>query len=116
MCEMTSCTNHPFTFAGQASTVLLVYSLMLFYTTDGLNVTLDDCRKLYLPTIDVPKTPGDNGFRLKIVQDLDTYVAGQNYTSKISSYQSFISPCTDELHSFLEKNIRFFSHGIWAQA
>lgn len=42
----------------------------------------DECRKPFKPPTNVPKTPGDNGFRLRISQNKDTYIPGHNYTSK----------------------------------
>lgn len=66
--------------------IFVVHFLLLICLASGLNYPVDECRRLHRPVIDVPKTPGDNGFRLKIAQDLDTYLPGQNYTSECFSY------------------------------
>ncbi|GAU98091.1 hypothetical protein RvY_09282-2 [Ramazzottius varieornatus] len=68
--------------------MFVVHFLLLISLASGLNYPMDECRRLHRPVIDVPKTPGDNGFRLKIAQDLDTYLPGQNYTITLHGWRT----------------------------
>lgn len=59
-------------------TVLLI-SLFGLIGTHSLS---DECRKSIKPMTDVHKTPGDNGFRVKVSKTTSTYVPGQEYVGE----------------------------------
>ena len=55
----------------------------------------DECRRVLRPNTEIPKTPGDNGFRIKISPSSATYSPGHNYTRKrttTSCAMTIISP------------------------
>ncbi|OWA51704.1 Spondin-1 [Hypsibius exemplaris] len=48
----------------------------------------DECRKLFRPSTDISKTPGDNGFRLKVAPGTTTYAPGHNYTITLQGWRT----------------------------
>ncbi|XP_055331541.1 spondin-1-like isoform X2 [Paramacrobiotus metropolitanus] len=66
--------------------VVIVFALI---ETTAIVVGLsDECRKVYKPATGVPKTPGDNGFQIRISQNADTYIPGRNYTVTLQGWRT----------------------------